>query len=93
MTYEIPASVAWVAGGDFIDWDHNVYAMVLPDGEPVILEGTAAMAWLVIADGQPVVETMAELTATPPERVASDLSGFLADLADRGLLHVAEEAR
>ena len=30
MTYEIPPRVAWVAGGDFIDWDHNVYAMVLP---------------------------------------------------------------
>ena len=65
-----------------------VYVALLPDGPPVVLDGTAALIWreAVADDAGPVVTRVAARAGVPEDEVRADVEAFLADLVLRGLL-------
>lgn len=92
MSYEIPPDVAWVYGQDVIASDTAVYAMKVPDGSPVVLDSTAALIWLVVADGtSDPASTIADLTGEEPTAIGADVARYLDDLISRGLLCLRSE--
>ena len=65
--------------------------MQLPDGPPLVLHDSAALIWLVAAEGSSDVPTLvAEAVGRPVEEVAAEVDDYLRDLVDRGLLEVVE---
>jgi hypothetical protein len=84
MSHRVPADVAWVGVGD--PAAGAVYLMKVPDGRPVVLEGSAAAIWTLAVSGADPVSGIADLTGEAEEVVASHTLAFLADLIDRGLL-------
>ena len=86
MRYWVPENVAWVAGVETVPDDPRIYASVVPDGEPAVLEGFAALVWDVAASGEDVVPEVAALTGQPTDAVAEEVQRFLDDLVALGLL-------
>jgi len=65
----------------------ELYLTVVPDGRTVLLKDTARLIWLVAADGtDDVVREVAALVDLPVEEVSGEITTFLEDLTDRGLL-------
>ncbi|MER5641355.1 PqqD family protein [Kitasatospora sp. NPDC002227] len=92
MRYEISEDVVWTPGFD------EVRLYDSESGEFQTLNSTAAQIWTLLADGKDVEGIVAELGAEhtdgSPEAldmIGSDIRGFLAELAARGVL-VAETA-
>jgi hypothetical protein len=59
------------------------------DGRYHALNGSAAAIWRGIAEEQPIptiVARLAERHGAPPERIAADVSAFVATALDKGLL-------
>ena len=88
MSYRVPARVGHVvreaASGDQSD---SVYLMRLPDGEPLLLEGTAALIWLLAADGDDNVEqTVASVLLDAPADTVGITRDYLSQLVAQGLL-------
>ena len=86
MRYRVPENVAWVAGAETVPDDPRIYASLVPDGEPAVLEGVAALVWEVAASGEDVVPEVAALAGRPIDAVAEDVQRFLDDLVALGLL-------
>ncbi len=65
-----------------------VHLVRVPDGEILVLEGSAALIWLLaVQDGaESLPRRVAELAGRPEAEVAADVQGFVADLVARGLL-------
>lgn len=88
MTHRIPERLAWVATEG--ESEPVVYLLVLPDGDPRVLHGSAAAIWLVAADGEADVPgAVAELTGAPLEEVRGPTEEYLRTLVADGLLEVA----
>ncbi|WP_172191634.1 PqqD family protein [Actinomyces faecalis] len=71
-----------------------VYVAHVPDGSPVVLEGSAALIWQA-AVGQPrpgdameVTLRVSEKVGIPAEQIQGDVSEFLAQLIGDGYLEV-----
>lgn len=90
MKYAVPNDVAWVT--DEYDQDEipAVYLMVLPDGEPLVLTGTAALIWILAAEGEDVAPALRAVITDPPPDLEETTTRYLADLVARHLL-VAED--
>ncbi|GAA4407710.1 hypothetical protein GCM10023168_24060 [Fodinibacter luteus] len=84
-TYQVPGNIAWVDGADF-GMAEELYLTVVPDGQTVLLKGTARMIWIVASEGGSVVDEVAQLVARPPAEIEDQVGTFLADLTNRGLL-------
>jgi hypothetical protein len=86
-TVGVPARVAWL---DTVEGDADVvYASTLPDGPPVVMGGTAALIFVVAADGgtlDEVVDRVAEAADLPPADVRPDVVQFVEHLVTLGLL-------
>jgi hypothetical protein len=88
--FRVPARVAHVVTDDESVTPGAVYLMTLPDGPPVVLRDSAALIWMVAADGEDdVVTVVADLVELPPEEVSADVERFLDELVDLGVLEVA----
>lgn len=88
MTYAVPARMAHVlvesedqgAGPD-------LYLMRLPDGDPLRLDGTAALIWLAAAGGSPdVVTDVADAVGRPTNDIQVHVQDYLNLLMRDGLL-------
>lgn len=90
MTYRVPDRVAYVTNDGQLDSTPaplRVSLMCLPDGVPVVLTGSAALIWLVAAEGSPnVVDDVAEGAGQSAGVIHSDVEAFLAELVGLGLL-------
>lgn len=86
MVFRVPERLAWVdtaeiSGGDDLCLTH------LPSGDTVVLSGTARLIWLVAVNGgSDVVAEVAELVQEAPDAIASEVTRFLAELVERGLI-------
>lgn len=88
MRYAVPANIAYVIADE--QEPLQVFVTQLPDGPPLVLQGGAAVIWLVATeagDGD-VVTLVAELVGKVPEEIAAETSSCLRDLVDRGLLEL-----
>lgn len=70
------------------DDGQTVYAVAPADGEIVVLDGSAALIWRLLDDGdhRPLTTRIADLTGGDPADIAAALPGFLADLRRRHLV-------
>ncbi|MDT0215574.1 PqqD family protein [Rothia sp. ARF10] len=83
--YSVPERVAHVERD--ADGLPQVFLMRLPDGEPVALEGTAALIWTFAAEGETDVATaVARAVGLPREEIADDVEAYLVRLVETGLL-------
>ncbi len=94
MRYGIPARLAHVVVDDTQSDPATVFLMQLPDGPPLVLHDSAALIWLVAAEGSPNISTrVAQAVGRPVEQVAAEVDGYVRDLVDRGLLEVLRPRR
>lgn len=87
MKYQVHPDVAWVG-----DEEWQVHAMRLPDGDPIVLEGPAAMIFLDVVEGH---DPVAEALGRWPEdasAVEAGTASFLEDLVQAGVLLRADTA-
>ena len=85
----MPDSVAYIAGVD-LEQGEVLYLTLLPHGQSVRLEGIGRLIWTVAAEGWDVVAEIAELVEQPKDAIATDVTRFLGDILDRGLLTAAD---
>lgn len=87
--YRIPARVAHVVADDDTAAAGTVYLMTLPDGQPAVLRDSAALIWMVAADGEDdVAGAVAELVGLPTDEVSFEVERFLDELVALGALEV-----
>lgn len=85
--YRIPRSVAHVVPDGEPDLPNRVFLMQLPDGEPLVLQDSAAWIWLLAADGEDdVPSAISRVIGTEEANVRADVLSFLSELQRRGLL-------
>lgn len=85
----VPPSTGWVERAGV------VYAARLPDGPPLVLAGPGAVVWQALVAGGPVTEVehrVAVATGESVADVAAGVRGFLAGLADAGVVVLAPPA-
>ena len=88
MSYRPPGRLAHVHD----EADGVLYLAHLPDGAPLVLQGSAALIWLA-ATGDPrpdhpadVVTRVAQETGLAVEELRDDVETFLRTLVEQGLL-------
>ena len=87
MRYSIPARLAHVIRGNLQDGGPVVFVMQLPDGPPRVLEGSAALIWIIAADGNAnVPAAVAEAVGRPTADIADEVRTYLDHLLETGLL-------
>ena len=90
MRYRVPPRLAYVVD-DQVAESPVVYLMQLPDGAPLVLQGSGGAIWALAADGvDDVPATLAAAVDSPIEQIQDDVDGFLAELVARGLLERAD---
>lgn len=90
MRYRVPPRLAYVVD-DQVAESPVVYLMQLPDGAPLVLQGSGGAIWALAADGvDDVPATLAAAVDNPIEQIRDDVDGFLAELVARGLLERAD---
>lgn len=82
----VPPGVGWTSTAD--EGGHpRVFVAPLPNGPVAVLPGESALIWLAAVEGTGgVVDTVAEDTGHPPERIREDVESFVDELIGRGLL-------
>lgn len=92
MKYLIPPRLAYVVD-DRTGQSPVVYLMQLPDGDPLVLEGSGGVIWALAADGVDDVPTaLAAAVGSPVDEIRTQVTSFLDDLVTRGLLEVDLQA-
>lgn len=87
MSYARPARLAYVEGDPADDDKERVYLLLLPDGRPVLLEGSAAVIWLTAAQGaDDVGGAVAGRFGVPREKIEDEVISYLTVLCAQGLL-------
>jgi hypothetical protein len=87
-SYRVPSRVAYVVEDDS-EGPATVYLMTLPDGAPAVLRDSAAVIWMVAADGEgDVAAAVADLVGMTTEEVSADVDRFLDELVQLGVLEV-----
>lgn len=73
----------------WVEDDGVVYAAVLPDGPPLVLDGPGALVWRAAVPGGTLTEVVARVAAAAEvsaEVVADDVARFVDDLVAAGVL-------
>lgn len=90
MRYAVPHRLAWVFDDVGGSRPIRLVLMHLPNGDPVMLEGAAALIWILAIGGEDegdgVASALAELIHRPPEEILEEAARFLSDLVARQLL-------
>ena len=90
MTYRVPHRLGHVVLPPEHDRPVAAYLMPLPDGDPVALHGTAALIWVVAAEGDPdVPAAVADLLGVEVDTIADETRAYLGSLVDARLLERA----
>lgn len=82
-------SVRVAAACGWVDDDDTVYVAALPDGPPLVLEGSGALVWRAVLGGGTVDEAVERVAAAAGESaaaVAAGVRGFVDDLVAAGVL-------
>lgn len=87
MTYRIPRLLAWYIGEG--DSGLDVFLMPLPNGDPVVLRGIAALIWVAATEEPDPVATIAEATRQAREEIETHVLAYLDELVLGGLLELA----
>lgn len=87
MTWRRPTRVGFdIVPGTDTD-PVTVYLLHLPDGEPQALRGSAALIWILAADGEPdVADALASLLGVARDDIAADVDAYLDVLVAQGWL-------
>lgn len=92
MRYRVPPRLAYVVD-DQVAESPVVYLMQLPDGAPLVLQGSGGAIWALAADGvDDVPATLATALGCRVEEISADVRSFLDDLVSRRLLEVESQA-
>lgn len=82
----MPPCLAYVVD-DRTEESPVVYLMRLPDGDPLVLQGSGGVIWALAADGvDDVAAALAVAVGSPVDQISADVRSFLDDLVSRGLL-------
>jgi hypothetical protein len=87
--YRVAPDVAWVDARAAGQESTEVFLARMPDGPPLVLQGSAWLVWSVVtehADLDDVVAQIALHTSSTPATVAPDVEAFLERLVAQGLL-------
>lgn len=82
-TVRVAAACGWV------EQDGRVYVAALPDGPPLVLEGSGSLVWRAVLGGgtvDDVVERVASAAGESAGTVAVAVTGFVEDLVAAGVL-------
>ncbi len=86
----VPAGTVRVADAcGWVEQDGIVYVAALPDGPPLVLEGSGALVWRALLDGgtvEQVVARAAEAAGESAAAVGPAVTRFLDDLVRAGVL-------
>lgn len=93
MQYAPASNLAWVVASDFDPTDDQVYAMLLPNGKPTIINGSGALVFLAVLEGLDPLSAVADIVQLPPEQIAPDVQSFLDELLNCGFLVPASTGR
>ncbi len=86
MRYRVPPRLAYVVD-DQVAESPVVYLMQLPDGAPLVLQGSGGLIWTLAADGEnDVPAAVAGFVGRPVDMITQDVAGFLGELVSCGLL-------
>ena len=85
MSHTIPANVGFVLDED-AGAEAVLHLMVLPDGRPVTLRGTAATIWALALETDDVVGELAAMVGRPRADIAAETDAFVSDLVLQGFL-------
>ena len=86
MKYLVPPRLGYVVD-DRTKKSPVVYLMELPDGDPLVLQGSGGVIWALAADGvADVPAALATAVGRPVGEICEQVSNFLDDLVRRGLL-------
>ncbi len=92
MKYSIPTRLGHVIRDDREDAGPVIFLLLLPDGDPFVLRGSAALIWLAAADGEvDVAGAVARSVGSPRADVVDDVDNYLDELVTRGLLEINSE--
>lgn len=87
MKYRIPPRLAHVIVDTKPSDPPDVFLMDLPDGPPLVLRESAAMIWILAAEGgSDVPGLVAQGVGRTVREIGGEVSEYLADLVARGLL-------
>lgn len=89
-TYAIADDTAWVSREELDSGDSPVaYVARLPHGPTIVLEGSACLVWLLVADGgtlEDIARGAAEQAGLATHEVVDDVEAVLSELIDVGVV-------
>ncbi len=85
MKYRVPGHVAWLCGDD-IGAGPGVFVIDVRKGQPLVLQGTAEVIWLVAAEGGDLPADVMVPETADPAAVHEQVSGFADQLVAIGVL-------
>lgn len=88
MTYRRPARVGYEVMPPASDNDATtLYLMHLPDGDPMMLTGSAALIWVLAAEGEAdVPAALASLLGEERPSIAAEVDAYVRLLVEQGWL-------
>lgn len=88
-TYAIAEDIAWVSREELDSGDRPVaYVAHLPHGPTIVLEGSACLVWLRLADGgtlDDIAAGAAEQAGVTAGEVLDDVEALLSELVEAGV--------
>ena len=91
MRYRVPLRLGHVVVDDIASDPATVFLMDLPDGPPLVLRDSAALIWLVAAEGDSdVARTVADVVGRPLGEIEPEVADYLGELVSRSLLQEFE---
>lgn len=88
--YRVAEDVAWVSRDDLDDGDEPMaYAVLLPHGRPVTMEGSACLVWLAVAEGgtlDDIAAAAAEMAGVEASAIIEDVRSLVESLVGSGLV-------
>lgn len=91
-SYRVADDVAFLVGSDIIVGDTAVYVLRVPDGAPLVLDGSASLIWQAALLEGDTVGLVAAAVEVEPHTIADDVTGFLRHLVAEGYLLCDDEA-